>query len=170
MKLKGASAFTLVEIMIVVVLLGILAAIVIPAVAGNGMAAKEAAMTQDLKLLQRFILIYKYHHNDVTPGYLNGNPVVMPTKAVFRAQALLSSNASGQTAAIGTPGFKRGPYLQKIPVNPLNGFDTISMLANGANFPANADGSTGWVYLAETGQIRPNAVGIDSNGKKYYDY
>lgn len=170
MKSKRASAFTLVEILIVVVLLGILAAIVIPAVGGSGMAARESAMAQDLKLLQRYILIYKCHHQEVSPGYPGGNSAAAPTEAAFRAQALLASNEAGQTAVIGTPGFDRGPYLQKIPVNPINGLDTVTMLANGASFPANANGSTGWIYLAETGEVRSNCVGVDNKGVPYYDY
>jgi hypothetical protein len=82
----------------------------------------------------------------------------------------MSSNEAGQTAAIGTAGFNRGPYLQKIPVNPLNGLDTILMLATGSSFPANADKTTGWIYRAETGEVRPNCGGVDTNGKSYYDY
>jgi prepilin-type N-terminal cleavage/methylation domain-containing protein len=170
MKAKGVNAFTLVEIMIVVVLLGILAAIVIPAVAGSGVAAREAAMAQDLKLLQRFVQIYKCHHREVSPGYLNGNTAAAPSEAAFRAQALMSSNEAGHTAAIGTPGFDRGPYLQKIPVNPINAMDTITMLVNGASFPANANGATGWIFLAETGEVRANCTGTDNKGIEYYQY
>ncbi len=170
MNSKKAGAFTIVEVLVVVVLLGILAGIVIPAVAGNGMAAREAALAQDLKLIQRFVLIYKCHHQEVAPGYPNGNTVAAPTEAAFRAQALMSSDEAGQTAAIGAAGFDRGPYLQKIPINPINGLDTILMLANGAGFPANADTTTGWIYRAETGDIRPNCSAADTDGKRYYDY
>lgn len=170
MKSKRASAFTMIEILIVVVLLGILAAVVIPAIGGSGLAARESAMAQDLKLMQRFVLIYKCHHQEVAPGYLNGNTMGAPREAVFRAQAFMLSNEVGQTAAIGTPGFERGPYLQKIPVNPLNGLDTVAMLGNGASFPANADGTTGWIYLAETGEVRPNCIGADTDGTSYYNY
>ncbi|MFC1763703.1 type II secretion system protein [Planctomycetota bacterium] len=170
MKPERAKAFTLVEILVVVALLGILAAIVIPAVASSGNSAREAALKQDMNLLQRFILIYTCHHLEIAPGYANGNSSLNPTEAVFQAQALMATNQVGATAAIGTNGYNRGPYLQKIPVNPVNQMSTILMLANGNDFPANADGTTGWIYSAEKQEIRPNCTGMDTNGNAYYDY
>jgi general secretion pathway protein G len=65
--MKKVKAFTLVEILIVVVLLGILAAIVIPAFAGGAMSARSSALAQDLRILQRFILIYKSQHMEIAP-------------------------------------------------------------------------------------------------------
>ena len=168
--MKKARAFTLVEILIVVVLLGILAAVVIPAVANSGGSARSSALAQDLKLLRRFVLIYKIQHLEVGPGYLNGNTSAAPTEQVFIDQATMSSNTSGQTAAIGTPGFDRGPYLGKIPANPFNGMSTVQMLGNGENFPANADGSHGWIYKAATSEVRADNTGTDINGKRYYDF
>lgn len=168
--MNRARAFTLVEILIVVVLLGVLAAIVIPAIAGSGTEAKCSAAACDLALLRRFILIYKAHHLEVAPGYPDGNTAVAPAEQAFIDQATLSSNAAGQTAAVGTAGFERGPYMQKIPVNPLNNKSTIQMLANGENFPANADNSHGWIYKAATGRMRADSSGTDRNGNRYYDY
>ena len=124
-----ARAFTLVEIMIVVVLLGVLAAIVIPVMASSGNAARSSALATDLSLLRRFMLVYKSQHLEVPPGYPDGDTTANPTNAAFEAQATLSSNASSTTAAIGTAGFKYGPYLSKIPENPFNGLSTVQMLA-----------------------------------------
>jgi len=168
--MKKAGAFTLVELMIVVVLLGVLAAIVIPAVANSTSSAKESALATDLQLLRRFILIYESQHLEVGPGYPDGDVTQAPTEQVFIEQATMSSNAGGQTAAVGTVGFNRGPYMQKIPVNPFNGMSSVQMLADGEAFPAAADGSHGWIYKAATSQIRPDNIGTDQNGKRYYDY
>jgi prepilin-type N-terminal cleavage/methylation domain-containing protein len=168
--MKKARAFTLVEILIVVVLLGILAAVVIPAVANSGGSARSSALAQDLKLLRRFVLIYKIQHLEIGPGYPNGDITQAPTELTFIDQATMASNDSGQTAAIGTPGFDRGPYLGKIPTNPFNGMSTIQMLGDGENFPANADDSHGWIYKAATSEVRADNVGTNVNGKPYYDY
>ena len=168
--MRNAKAFTLVEILIVVVLLGVLAAIVIPAVANCGTSARESALAANLNLLRRFVLVYTSQHMEVAPGYSNGNTSAAPTDAAFRDQALLSSNAHGQTAARGTAGFNYGPYLSKIPANPFNGLDTIQMLAVGEAFPAGADDSHGWVCQPQTGEIRPDNTGSDFRGKAYYDY
>lgn len=169
-SMKRARAFTLVEILIVVVLLGVLAAIVIPAVAKSTTSARASALAADLQLLRRFVLIYAAQHLEVAPGYPNGNTAAAPTEQVFIDQAMLASNMAGQTAPVGTAGFNRGPYLQKIPVNPFNKKDTVEMLANGALFPANGDDSHGWIYKAATGEIRADSTGTDDNGTAYYDY
>jgi prepilin-type N-terminal cleavage/methylation domain-containing protein len=168
--MRNAKAFTLVEILIVVVLLGVLAAIVIPAVANCGTSARESTLAANLNLLRRFVLVYTAQHLEVAPGYLNGDTGAAPTDAAFRSQALLSSNAQGQTADRGTAGFNCGPYLSKIPANPFNGLDTIEMLSAGEDFPASADDAAGWICQPQTGEIRPNNGGSDLHGKPYYEY
>ncbi len=168
--MKKAKAFTLIEVLIVVSLLGVLAGIVIPSIANSSASAQGSALAQDLKLLRRFVLIYKIQHLEVGPGYLNGNTGADPNGQVFSDQATMASNAGGQTAEVGTPGFNRGPYLERIPVNPFNGKTTIQMLGNGGNFPADADGSHGWIYKAATSELRADNAGTDGNEKRYYDY
>ncbi len=168
--MNKARAFTLVEILVVVVLLGVLAAIVIPAFANSTTSAKDSALAVDLQLLRRFILVYKIQHLEVAPGYPGGDTTQAPTEQAFLDQATMASNTNGQTAAIGTPGFNRGPYLMKIPVNPFNGKNTVEMLADGQAFPANADDSHGWIYKAATSEIRADNTGTNLNGKRYYDY
>jgi len=168
--MKTARAFTLVEILLVTALLGILAVIVIPTVSNSTTSAKQSALATDLQLLRRFIMVYKAHHLEVAPGYPDGDITAAPTEQAFIEHATMSSNAAGQTAAVGTPGFNRGPYMQKIPVNPFNGKDTVEMLGDGEAFPANADDSHGWIYKAITGEIRADVTGTDSNGKRYFDY
>lgn len=168
--MNKARAFTLVEILVVVVLLGILAAVVIPALAHSTTSAKQSALATDLQLLRNFIMVYKSQHLEVAPGYLNGDTTAAPTEQAFVEQATLSSNARGQTAVVGTAGFERGPYMQKMPVNPFNNLGTVQMLADGDAFPADADDSDGWICKAATGEIRADTSGTDNNGKQYYDY
>lgn len=168
--MKKARAFTLIEILVVVVLLGVLAGVVLPLIAGGAMSARESALASDLQLLRRYVLIYKGQHKEVAPGYPNGDTTVAPTEAAFVEQMTMSSNSSGQTAAVGTPGFERGPYLMRMPVNPLNDLDTLQLLADGANFPANGDDSHGWIYKPATAEIRADCTGANGAGRLYYDY
>jgi len=158
------------EILIVVVLLGVLAAIVIPTVANSTTSAKDSTLAVDLQLLRRVVLVYRTQHLEVGPGYPDGDTTQAPIEQAFIDQAIMASNANGQTAAIGTPGFNRGPYLMKIPVNPFNGKNTVEMLTDGQAFPANADDSHGWIYKAATSEIRTDNTGTNPNGKLYYDY
>jgi prepilin-type N-terminal cleavage/methylation domain-containing protein len=168
--MRQARAFTLVEILIVVVLLGVLAAIVIPAVANSGTAARQSALAAELNLLRRFVLVYTSQHLEVAPGYPDGDATAAPTSEAFVNQALLATNAGGETADRGTAGYKYGPYLSKIPTNPFNKLDTVEVLANGEAFPAQADGSSGWICKPETGEIRPGNTGADERGVLYYAY
>jgi prepilin-type N-terminal cleavage/methylation domain-containing protein len=164
------TGFTLVEILVVVVLLGILAAVVLPAVSNGAIEARRSALMQDLQLLRRVILIYACQHLEVAPGYPGGVTSGVPTEDDFINQASLASTESGETAAPGTAGYNRGPYLLRIPANPLNNLATIQALGNGEDFPAEGDDSHGWVYKAATGEIRPDSPGLDGVGTRYYDY
>lgn len=168
--MRKAKAFTLVEILIVVVLLGVLAAIVVPAIGSGAISAQETTLATNLKLLRRFILVYTSQHLEVAPGYPNGLITATPTDTAFRDQATLSSTAGGQTAAIGTAGYNFGPYLSKIPVNPFNKLDTVQMLASGQDLPASGDDSHGWIFKPTTGEIRADNSGTDDYGVEYCEY
>ena len=62
------SGFTLVEILIVVVILGILAAIVIPQFTGASTEAKESSLMSNLQAMRSQVELYKIQHNDDLPG------------------------------------------------------------------------------------------------------
>ncbi len=64
-------AFTLVEILIVVAILGILAAIVLPTFQDHVQQARESAAKDNLRILRNAIEVYAAQHNDVPPGYPN---------------------------------------------------------------------------------------------------
>ncbi|MDH7600370.1 MAG: prepilin-type N-terminal cleavage/methylation domain-containing protein [Sedimentisphaerales bacterium] len=150
-RIKG---FTLVEILIVVVLLGILAAIVIPTVSQGAVEAKRSALISDVQLLRRFILVYKAQHLEVPPGVPNNHD--SPEQAFFE-QATMASNAEGQTATPGTGGYDRGPYLSKVPCNPFNGLNKIEFVEEFSS----GDDSHGWQYKVATGQIRADTAGYE---------
>ncbi len=169
-ELSRARAFTLVEILIVVVLLGVLAAIVVPAISGGATLARQSTLSMNLNLLRRFIPVYTSQHLEVPPGYPNGDRSADPTEQAFVDQATLASTMYGVTAPRGTAGFPLGPYISNVPPNPFNKLATVKMLGNGDAFPAVPDNSTGWVYKAATGEIRPNDTLTDAHGTRHYDY
>jgi prepilin-type N-terminal cleavage/methylation domain-containing protein len=168
--MRKEKGFTLVEILIVVVLLAILALVVIPMVSGSVTSARESAVAHDLNMLRRYVLIYTAQHLEVPPGYPDGDRTQTPTTQAFVEQITMSSDPNGRTAPVGTPGFPRGPYMQFLPVNPLNHKDTIQVLGDGDSFPPDGDDSHGWIYKPATAEVRADCGATDHGGKRYYDY
>jgi general secretion pathway protein G len=125
------SGFTLVEILIVVIILGILAAIVIPQFAHASDDARKADLRSQLQTMRAAIQLYRVQHLDQTPDLVGSD------WAAFTAK----------TDAYGNPSVNSndwGPYLQSEPQNPLTGTSTIS------DTPA---AGVGWVYTKYNGTI-----------------
>ena len=160
------KAFTLVELLIVISVLGIIAALVIPEMKGHATKTKEAAAKDNLRILRNAIEVYAAQHNGTPPGYSSGSISV----TAFVNQLCLASDMGGATAAPGTPGYDYGPYLPSIPDNPFNSLADVTILADAANLPAEATGDTGWIYKPSTKQTRIDYPGTDSAGDTYYEY
>jgi general secretion pathway protein G len=141
--MKAKSGFTLVEILIVVVILGILAAIVIPQFTEASTEAKLSSLCTDLQTLRSQIELFKVQHNDVAP-----------TLATFLAQMTTYSDVDGNAQATKDTTHIYGPYLQKIPVNQFN--DQKDALGNGilVTMGATASDAGSWAYDETTGAIR----------------
>ncbi len=131
-----SRAFTLVEILIVVVILGILAAIVVPQFVSAAAESRENSLKMSLHRMRTQIEIYKEQHDGTYPAL-----------ADFAAQLTQASNIAGATAAPGTAGYTLGPYIRDIPKNPKNG---LSDVTNGAV------GSSAWYYDETNGQFLAN--------------
>jgi len=133
---RNRAGFTLVEILIVVVILGILAAIVVPQFTSAAQESRENSLKMDLHRLRIQIEVYKAHHNDVYPSL-----------ADFENQLTMASDVDGNTAALGTAGYIYGPYIRELPNNPLTGGKTVG---------SGAIGSSDWYYNETTGEFRAN--------------
>jgi prepilin-type N-terminal cleavage/methylation domain-containing protein len=145
------KAFTLVEILIVVAILGILGAMTLPILQGHVQRAKESAAKDNLRILRNAIELYASQHNGVPPGYPNDNPSLPVLIAAF---------------ILGM----RGNYLNALPENPFNNKVTFLMIANGASFPSAPTGQYGWFYQPQTKTIKLDWPGTDKDGVSYYDY
>ena len=167
MKAKG---FTLVEILIVVVILGIMAAIVLPKFSNASEAARAAMLADDLRIIRIQIGVFAAQHNSVAPGYPLCDPHAAPTEKAFVLQMTMASDSGGKVADPGTPGFPYGPYLREIPINPFNGKNTVEMIGNDAKMPSEADDSHGWVYQPATQAFRADNQGTDEKGMPFYEY
>jgi general secretion pathway protein G len=140
--------------MIVVTILGILAAIVIPEFSGHIQKAKESAAKDNLRLLRNAIERYAQDHNGVPPGYVNG----------------IDSNGRHNDSKTPNGNYIYGPYLNDFPKNPFNNSITIMDLHDDVDMPESATGDNGWIYKAEGKEIRLDWPGTDSSGNLIYDY
>ena len=117
------SAFTLIELLLVLVILGILAGIVIPKLVSATAGADSNAAQMHLTTVRRALERYKTQHNDNYP----------PSDQLW-AVMTQKTNANGTLNESGL----FGPYLVSAPRNPFNGSITIA-----GDTPAADDG---WVY------------------------
>ncbi|MHC4459889.1 MAG: type II secretion system protein [Planctomycetota bacterium] len=137
--MKAKKGFTLVEILIVVVILGILAAIVIPQFTSASTEAKESALVSDLQSVRSQIELYKIHHNDELPGSQAGND--------FTTAMTSKTNQDGQdtTQALDPTTCRYGPYMREIPVNPFNDLNTVLEQATATN--GQGSNLNGWIFV-----------------------
>ena len=108
---KNQKGFTLVELMVVVVIIGILVAIAIPVYQGTQKKAKDNANAANIRIIEGAIQQYLVDHPDKKTTDLNGD--------IDAGHALLEEDDSG------------GPYLTKIPVSPDKKLYTINGTTGG---------------------------------------
>jgi len=136
--------FTLVELVMIMVVIGLLAAIVVPRYATQRENAKKAVTQANLETLRTAINLY-YAKN----GFY-------PDGAMF--VSLMTSGTN--------------PYLEEIPpdgFSPANS-PTKNVVSPMAACPCGMDG--GWCYDMATGRILPDLGGIfvDPDGQPFCDY
>ena len=135
--MKARRGFTLLEILIIVIIIGTLAAIVIPHFSGASTKARLANLGDSLDKVRGQIEYYKFQHDNLLPA-LSGE-----TGADFVRRMTTQTNAAGDT------GSDFGPYLQTIPKNVFNDLNTIRI--DGAPAGSNING---WRFNTATGTFQ----------------
>lgn len=126
METKRNRGFTLVEILIVVVILGILAAIVIPQFTDAATEASNANLVTNLQTLRSQIALYRIQHVDADPD----------TSSLANFDADMVPD-----------------YMQSIPLNPLSAPAALSLSTGAGDAAAN---DTHWYFDETTHIMHAN--------------
>jgi general secretion pathway protein G len=142
--MKRRSGFTLIEVLIVIVVIAILAAIVVPRLLGAGREAREASLRAHLQEIRNAVGLFQAQCGDY-PAALTD---IMATTAPA---------TGGNGVTINTADF-RGPYLTtadgKLPDNPITGENAVG---------------TDWTYTATTGAVKAKS-GTAVDGTNYSNW
>ena len=149
-------AFTLVEILIVVVILGIIATIVIGIFNGTVADARAKALKDDLRNMRGQIQLYYHEHG------------TYPTLGSFAEQMVLYSDDVGNTSNTRTPLHRFGPYIAAMPRLPVG----TNQGKTGVTAMGSYAAGYGWAYDPLTGDIRANLpdTDVDEDGVPFNTY
>jgi general secretion pathway protein G len=146
--LRSRRGFTLVEILIVVIILGILAAIVIPQFTNASQNARESSLQSTLQTLRSQVQLFKLQHGDTLPNLITDwTPLTAST-------------------SYGNPTQTYGPYMQAVPVNPMDGDSNVvdSTVATGGATAPTVGSACGFVYDYNSGNGSGLIYGTDTTG------
>jgi len=149
--------FSLVELLIVVTMLAIIAAIAVPQFLDASEDARESALATDLQMLRRQAQVYKMQHGGRGP-HLDENDQL--DKDNLSARLTGRTTPEGKLDANGT----YGPYMKQWPINPFCTGATAGQVVFGTDTSPPRDGSAGWYYNTKTCVISPNS---EKGGKAF---
>lgn len=145
---KGQAAFTLIEMLIVIVILGILAMVIIPQISTSTDDAKLSTLRTNLSVMRNAVELY-YAQHSAYPG---------AGTATFADQLTQYTKADGTVSATRTADAKFGPYIKgTIPKNPFTEKNDVSVDKTVTDITTRTPiGTTAWTFYALTGVLIAN--------------
>ena len=162
-KLKNQAGFTLIEILIVVILLGILATILIPQISVSTQDAKLNAVKSNLSSLRSAVELYYYQHSSTYPGQNDitgsGTSNAATAGVAFLQQLTRYTATDGTVSDTKDTTHAYGPYVKgnNLPANSFNDLNTVLCDGTETDITArSSDGTTAWKFYTQTGVLMSN--------------
>ena len=144
-QIRNRKAFSLIELVIVIIIMGVISAIAIPRMMKGADNADVTGLQADLAVLRGSIEMYRYEH------------AAFPTALNIVQQLTTVTQQDGAPWAAGE---KYGPYIVKVPPLKTGAHKGDTGVVGIAGPPAAEDaGANGWLYDESVGSIWAN----DSN-------
>jgi prepilin-type N-terminal cleavage/methylation domain-containing protein len=168
-RFQDRPGFTLIEMLIVVIVLGILAMIIVPQITVSTEDAKVNTLKTNLCAMRNAIELYYHQHNEIYPGMkkTDGSGADIPTAAAA-ANAFVnqltkyteeSGKAAGDSTLLTDP---LGPYIKggKLPENPFDADNDVKCDITTTDITTRTpDSSTSWFFYTQTGVFIANDGG-----------
>lgn len=175
---KSLVGFSLIELLVVVAILAILAAVIAPQFSNSSVEAKESALRSNLSSLRSAVELYYRDHGKypsavaatgaTCPGTgLAGSGLINSEDALVE-QLTLYTNAAGQACTTTNATFKYGPYLKDgIPTDPVVGSSATVVATAGNLVMTGGAGTGGWKFDNVTGKVIVNNSNASTDGTAY---
>ncbi len=164
---RDQSGFTLIEMLIVVLLLGILAMVIVPQISVSTADANLNTLQTNLGALRNAIELYYHQHNQVYPGVVDvdGSTATDNTTAptAFLRQLTEFTDINGHCQVSRDATHIYGPYLKatSLPTNPFNNMNTLACDVAVADITDRTliAPETAWAYHPSLGVFFANDTG-----------
>lgn len=166
--LKNHNGFTLIEMLIVIIVLGILAMIIIPQITVSTEDAKVNTLKTNLSAMRNAIELYYHQHSEIYPGFNTiagvASAAAGDSATAFVQQLTQYTELDGTVSAIKTAVARFGPYIKggKFPANSFHsteGNDVLCDIATATITTRTPSGTEAWKFYTITGVLIANDGG-----------